>query len=76
MHQGECDLRGQSLDEVLASPQWAELQASWSRASTAPPVCLRTCGVHANFVERYAAESRSNRPNMPEDVVSFDPAED
>lgn len=72
LHRGEFNLRSRSLDEVLASSRWAELLASWLRASTAPAVCLRTCGVHRDFVERYAAESRQNRPNMPEDVVSFD----
>ena len=76
VHQGEFDLRTRSLEEIFASPRWGELRASWSRASTAPAVCLRTCGVHADFVERYEAESRANRPNMPEDVVSFDLAED
>ena len=76
LHQGECDLRSRSLEEIFASPHWAELEASWSRASTAPAICLRTCGVHGDFVERYKAESRANRPNMPEDIVSFDLDED
>jgi MoaA/NifB/PqqE/SkfB family radical SAM enzyme len=76
IHEGEFDLRSASLDEILASPRWSELRVSWARASTAPTVCLRTCGVHVDFVERYAAESRENRPNMPEDVVSYDLAED
>jgi MoaA/NifB/PqqE/SkfB family radical SAM enzyme len=72
LHQGESDLRRRSLEEIFASPHWAELEASWSRASTAPPICVRTCGVHVDFVERYKAESRANRPNMPEDIISFD----
>jgi MoaA/NifB/PqqE/SkfB family radical SAM enzyme len=75
-HEGEFDLRARSLAEIFASPRWAELRAFWSQASTAPAVCLRICGVHRDFVARYETESRANRPNMPEDVVSYDLTED
>ncbi len=60
------------LEEILNGPQWSDLQKLWEQASQAPKVCFRTCGVHRDFEQAYAAESRSTRPNKPEDEVSFE----
>ena len=65
-------LKDRPLEQILNDPQWSELQKLWERASQAPKVCLRTCGVHRCFERAYAEQSRSTRPNKPEDGVSFE----
>jgi hypothetical protein len=65
-------LRERPLEEILNDPQWSDLQMLWERASQAPNVCLRVCGVHRDFERAYAEESRSTWPNKPEDAVSFE----
>lgn len=64
------NLRKYSIEEILASPKWGELQNLWERTSTAPTSCLEYCGVHQDFEEQYSAESRPDRPNKPDDVVT------
>jgi hypothetical protein len=63
------DLRRHSLDAILASSKWRELEGRWRRASTAPQVCFEYCGLHRDYAERYRSESRPDRPGKPEDVV-------
>ncbi len=70
-HQERVSLRDRPLEEILTGPQWGELQKLWERASQAPKVCFRTCGVHRDFQRAYAEESRSARPHKPEDAVSI-----
>ncbi len=65
------DLRTHSIREIFASPKWRELERLWARASTAPKSCLYYCGVHHDFNGQYADESRSDRPNKPEDAVTL-----
>lgn len=62
------DLRTRTAAEILASPRWRELETLWSRASQAPASCLYYCGVHDDYVERYAADARPDRPGKPQDA--------
>ena len=62
------NLRTHSLDEVLSSEKWEELEKLWGNFSTAPDACRQNCGVHQEFVDVYAQESRGDRVNKPEDV--------
>lgn len=68
------NLRKRSIREVLASPQWQELQRMWQRPSTSPGICVHTCGVHRDFDRPYTRVARQDRPNKPDDVirVAFD----
>ncbi|MGE5850580.1 MAG: radical SAM protein [Candidatus Methylomirabilota bacterium] len=70
-HQERFSLRDRPLEAILNSPEWSDLQKLWERASQAPKVCLRTCGVHRDFQRAYAEESRNSRPHKPEDAVSI-----
>ena len=64
------DLRAFTVEEILASEKWRELERLWQRASTAPKVCQAYCGVHRAYLDSYASSSRPDRPNKPEDAVA------
>lgn len=64
------DLRKHTLDEILGSSKWQELESLWERASTAPRACREYCGVHRDYIEQYDRASRPDRPNKPEDVIA------
>ena len=64
------DLRKHTLDEILASSKWQELESLWQRASRAPRACREYCGVHRDYVEQYDQASRPDRPNKPEDAIA------
>ncbi len=63
------DLRKHSVEEILASPKWAELESLWKRASTAPSSCLAYCGVHCDYDNEYDREALPDSPNKPRDTV-------
>ena len=63
-------LHTRTAAEILASPRWQELEASWRKASTAPGSCLYYCGTHRAFDELYDTESRPDRPNKPRDQLT------
>lgn len=64
------DLRKHTIDEILASSKWQELESLWQRASSAPRACREYCGVHRDYVEQYDRASRPDRPNKPEDAIA------
>lgn len=63
------NLRKYSIQEVLTSSKWMELQKLWHKASTAPGICTHTCGVHRDFQRSYSKAARCDRPNKPDDVI-------
>jgi MoaA/NifB/PqqE/SkfB family radical SAM enzyme len=63
------DLRKRSIEEILDSEKWRELEVLWQRPSTAPGTCAHTCGVHERFRDQYDLAARRDRPNKPDDVV-------
>jgi MoaA/NifB/PqqE/SkfB family radical SAM enzyme len=65
------DLRRHSIEEILASSKWRELEESWKRASTAPLACREYCGVHRDYLKQYDETSRPDRPNKPQDLVAI-----
>lgn len=64
------DLRRHAVRDILASAKWRELETLWRQASTAPRACLEYCGVHRDYVGRYAETSRRDRPNKPRDEIA------
>ena len=62
-------MRAHTIEEILASPRWAELEELWRRASAAPASCLGYCGVHRDYEGRYPEESAAERPYRPDDAV-------
>ncbi len=63
------DLRAHAIEDILRSPKWQELRATWERASTAPSACLYYCGMHESYAQAYVTGSRPDRPNKPDDAV-------
>lgn len=63
------DLRRHSIDRILASEKWRELEKLWARASTAPRACREYCGVHRDYLREYDETSRPDRPNKPQDAI-------
>lgn len=41
------------INEVLASPLWGELQASWQSIKTAPLECIKRCGVYVDHWHKF-----------------------
>lgn len=66
------NLRQYSIEDILGSPKWSELEQLWLKASTAPMTCITYCGLHQDFSEQYASESRPDRPHKPDDTFSYD----
>jgi hypothetical protein len=64
------DLRKHSIENILASEKWQELEKLWQRASTAPLACREYCGVHKDYVQQYDEASRPDRPNKPQDAIA------
>jgi MoaA/NifB/PqqE/SkfB family radical SAM enzyme len=64
------DLRRHSIEAILASRKWRELEELWKRASTAPLACREYCGVHRDYLKEYDEMSRPDRPNKPQDLVA------
>ena len=65
------DLRKHSIEEILASNKWRELETMWERASTAPLACREYCGVHRDYIREYDESSRPDRPNKPQDAIAI-----
>ncbi len=63
------DLRRHTVEEILKSPKWRELETLWERASTAPSSCLAYCGVHRDYHDEYDQEAQPDSPNKPRDTV-------
>jgi MoaA/NifB/PqqE/SkfB family radical SAM enzyme len=68
-NRGHFDLRRHSIQEIVASDKWNELENLWRRPSTAPDTCAHTCGVHRDYRLQYEQSARQDRPNKPDDVV-------
>ena len=64
------DLRKYTVEEILQSPMWHELEYLWKKASTAPMSCLKYCGQHKTHELDYLQQSRPDRPHKPDDTVT------
>ena len=63
------DLRRHTIDEILGSSKWKELESLWGNASRAPSSCLAYCGVHRDHDAAYDREARPDCPDKPRDAV-------
>jgi len=63
------DLRAHSLQDILASRKWRELEGLWGSASCSPGSCLYYCGVHREHEVSYIRDGRPDRPLKPEDAL-------
>ncbi|MCP3687777.1 MAG: hypothetical protein GY784_05120 [Gammaproteobacteria bacterium] len=66
------NLRQYTVQQVLDSAKWTELEQLWQNASTAPMSCITYCGLHHAYAQSYLDESRPDRPHKPDDTVSYE----